>query len=39
LARAEIAAEHNHLISINLEGSIICRETAKLRFQKTGTGL
>jgi predicted NBD/HSP70 family sugar kinase len=27
---AEIAAEHIHLILINLEGTILCRETAKL---------
>jgi predicted NBD/HSP70 family sugar kinase len=31
---AEIAAEHIHLILINLEGLIICRETAKLQSRK-----
>jgi predicted NBD/HSP70 family sugar kinase len=31
---AEIAAEHIHLVLINLEGSIIYRETAKLQSRK-----
>ncbi|MGA8659087.1 MAG: ROK family transcriptional regulator [Chthoniobacterales bacterium] len=31
---AEIAAEHIHLVLVNLEGSIMFRETAKLRSRK-----